>query len=119
MERCQSFDPQPHSVRAARRFVASVLRDTGADPEVAELLTSELATNAVIHASTEFEVRVRTADSGVRVEIVNDEPELLASLRDPDERGGRGLRIIESLAARWGTESDPRHKIVWFEIATD
>jgi len=119
MERSRSFDARPESVRAARRFVVSVLGETGADPEVAELLTSELATNAVVHAGTAFEVQVRTADSGVRVEIVNDEPELLASLRDPDERGGRGLRIIESLAARWGTESDPEHKIVWFELPTD
>ena len=118
MERSRNFDARPESVRAARRFVVSVLRETSADPEVAELLTSELATNAVVHARTGFAVRVRTADSGVRVEIVNDEPELLASLRDPDERGGRGLRIIESLAARWGTESDPGHKIVWFELAT-
>jgi len=119
MERTQSFDARPESVRAARRFVVSALSETSADAEIAELLTSELATNAVLHAGTAFDVRIRTADSGVRVEIVNDEPELLASLRDPDERGGRGLGIVESLAARWGTESDRAHKIVWFELATD
>jgi anti-sigma regulatory factor (Ser/Thr protein kinase) len=118
VERSRSFDARPGSVRAARRFVVSVVRETEVDADVAELLTSELATNAVVHAGSAFEVRVRTADSTVRVEIVNDEPELLASLREPDERGGRGLAIIESLAARWGTESDRGHKIVWFELVT-
>jgi anti-sigma regulatory factor (Ser/Thr protein kinase) len=118
MERFQSFDARPESVRAARRFVESVLAETGADAETAALLTSELATNAVIHADSTFEVRIRIADSRVRVAIVNDEPELLASLREPDERGGRGLRLVESLAVRWGTESDRSHKIVWFELVT-
>ena len=105
MEWSRNFEARPDSVRAARRLVASVVHETGADVEFAELLTSELATNAVVHAVTRFEARIRTAHSGVRVEIVNDEPELLASLRDPDERGGRGLGTIEALASRWGTES--------------
>jgi len=40
-------------------------------------------------------------------------------MRQPDDEGGRGLKIIESLATDWGTAASPSHKIVWFELATE
>ena len=88
------------------------------NPAAVELLTSELATNAVVHAKTGFRVRVRGDDRNVRVEIINDEPELLLAMREPSEHGGRGLRLVEGLSSDWGAESRRDEKVVWFELAT-
>src|SRR3982750_3083026 len=59
MEREASFAAEPESVRKARRFVVESLAGFVDDPAAVELLTSELATNAVVHAKTGFRVRVR------------------------------------------------------------
>ena len=92
--------------------------EVGADPSAAELLASELATNAVVHAQSPFEIRVGRNPSTLRVEVVNDRPELLPTRKPASEDGGRGLAILEALAAAWGTESLPERKAVWFELPT-
>ncbi len=116
MEWQRNFSPTPESVRAARQFVRQAAAMTPADPVIAELLASELATNAVLHAQTNFEVRVSLHLGILRVEVLNDAPELVASMRDPDVNGGHGLRLINNLAADWGTASSPQRKVVWFEL---
>jgi anti-sigma regulatory factor (Ser/Thr protein kinase) len=116
METERGFPAEPQSVRGARTFVADALATTDVDVEVLRLLTSELATNAVLHADSSFSVRVRTTPNVVRVEIVNDEPELLLAIREPSEHGGRGLRLVSDLSLDWGTESSRDEKVVWFEI---
>jgi len=117
MELEKSFAAEPASIRQARCFVVDALANVGADTETVKLLTSELATNAVVHAQTEFRVRVRAGDERVRVEIINDEPELLLAMREPSERGGYGLRLVKSLSTDWGAESHRDEKVVWFEVA--
>jgi len=114
----RSFSPTPDSVAEARRFVIETLGDVPADISVIELLTGELAANAVLHAHSEYRVRVFTNSNLVRVEIVNDEPELLLSLKEPSSEGGRGLRILDALAQDWGTVSHQDEKIVWFAVST-
>jgi anti-sigma regulatory factor (Ser/Thr protein kinase) len=112
----RSFEPRLESVREARRFVREVAAEVGADPGAAELLASELATNAVVHAQSRFEVRVGRNPDALRVEFVNDKPELLPTRNRLSEEGGRGLAIIAALAKDWGTESLPDCKAVWFEL---
>ncbi len=112
----RGFPAEPESVHRARTFVADALAETSADVEVLRLLTSELATNAVLHAESGFRVRVRATPRVVRVEVVNSEPELLLAMREPSERGGRGLRLVSDLSADWGTESSRDEKVVWFEV---
>src|SRR5690554_4867378 len=66
------FDLAPESVGAARRFVRTGLEHcTIADPplEAAVLLTSELVTNALLHARTSMSVRLLTAPDHLRVEV--------------------------------------------------
>jgi anti-sigma regulatory factor (Ser/Thr protein kinase) len=118
MEEAQTFQPSPESVGSARRFVRATLADTVVDLSVAELLTSELASNAVVHARGPFRVRVRTCTRTVRIEVENHRPELLAIVREPSRDHGRGLNIIEQLALRWGADSGPEAKVVWFELPT-
>jgi anti-sigma regulatory factor (Ser/Thr protein kinase) len=107
----------PDSVRTARRFVAERVRRCPVT--VASdclLLTSELATNCVLHARTDYVVRVAVDEGLVRVEVADREPDL----PHVDERG-RGLRLVEDLATAWGTDPcvDGPGKVVWFEVAGD
>ena len=113
------------SVRQARHFLLERLGSgSGGCSESIELLAlmlSELATNAVQHADTEFEVEISvTPDAGgrsVRVRVSDEAP----GFPTPQEPGtdaphGRGLRIVESLADAWGVEvrRDRPGKTVWF-----
>ena len=89
---------------------------SGADPDAAALVASELATNAVVHANTAFEVRIPEHAEAFRVEVVNDAPEMIVALREPAAESGRGLHIVDALAQSWGTEVTDDQKIVWFEL---
>lgn len=110
------YPPEPASVRSARRFVADVLREHGADPHDVALLVSEVATNAVDHARTPFTVTVRIAES-VRVDIADesDTVPVLTKASSLSERG-RGLAIVRAMATRWGVEFRATGKVVWFEV---
>jgi anti-sigma regulatory factor (Ser/Thr protein kinase) len=111
------FDVKLESVRAVRSFVRELAKKAGADVDAAELLASELATNAVIHANTAFEVRVGTEDGGAfRVEVVNDAPEMVVAMHEPLDGSGRGLHIVNAVAERWGTDVMDAEKVVWFEL---
>jgi hypothetical protein len=41
---------------------------------------------------------------------------MLPSLQEPHDEGGRGLRILDALARRWGFDTGPETKVVWFEV---
>lgn len=116
MEVERRFPVDPASVGRARAFVVDALADTAADAELVRLLTSELATNAVLHAESDFRVRLRTDATKVRVEVINSEPELLLAMREPSAQGGRGLHLVKELSADWGAESFRDAKVVWFEV---
>jgi anti-sigma regulatory factor (Ser/Thr protein kinase) len=109
----------PTSARAARRFVVDALTrlelETLAD--VAELLVSELVTNALLHAGSEVRVRVLPNGERLRVEVL-DTSDTPVIPRDfgPDATTGRGLGLVEHLAARWGCRPTSSGKAVWFEL---
>ncbi len=85
--------------------------------ELAVLLVSELASNAIIHADTQFEVILHADDAQLRVELVDGDP-LLPTMRpySPDSVSGRGLHIVAATADRWGFEPRGQGKLVWFEL---
>ncbi|MFD8416310.1 SpoIIE family protein phosphatase [Streptomyces sp. NPDC059650] len=121
-----SFDPQGRSVAAARVFVRDTLQGWGFADIVddAVVLTSELVTNAVVHAGTRAEVLCLRTEDGVRVEVADRYPERELPLRypgdrpyaDPDRENGRGLMLCAALATRWGVEYTATHKHVWFRL---
>lgn len=84
----------------------------------AELLTSELVTNAVVHVGRAFSVQGSCDGTTLRVEVSDLLDTLVALVPVGEERtiGGRGLRIVENLASRWGTDLSPPGKTVWFEL---
>lgn len=109
------------SVASARRYVRGVLRGLDAEDleEAAELAVSELVTNAVLHARTDFSLAVRTLPSGrVRIEVRDSSPAPLQPRHfATTATTGRGLQLVASLSTNWGVEqlSPGPGKVVWFE----
>jgi anti-sigma regulatory factor (Ser/Thr protein kinase) len=113
----ERFEPRPETVGAARRFVVRALADLGDVADDAALLVSELATNAVIHAATAYEVTVRRLGDSVRVEVTDASPAAARRSRyGPTSGTGRGLGMVEDLAAQWGVHAVATGKVVWFEL---
>jgi anti-sigma regulatory factor (Ser/Thr protein kinase) len=86
---------------------------------------SEVASNAVKHSASgdggAFEVSVAVSGESVRVEIGDQgsasEPRLADDELPADVlTGGRGLRIVDMLAAKWGHAGDELGRVVWFEV---
>lgn len=114
----------PHalsSVAQAREFVRETLADWGIDEPIddALLVVSELAANALTHAGSAYRVRLSATPHALRVEVDDDgagtpEPRPLTET----EEHGRGLYLVDSLAASWGMESgDTGGKRIWAELA--
>lgn len=115
-----ALEPEPSSARMARSFVAEVLANSPAVEcaDTARLLVSELVTNALLHAHTHVEVVVRVDAATVRVEVHDAGERLPYLLAEPgDTLAGRGLHIVQSLAADWGADPREDGKAVWFELA--
>ena len=111
-----TFEPDVENVRRARRVIHDVVSAAGGDADAAELLTAELAANAVLHAETPFTIRWAQRKSSIRIEVVNDAPEMIAKLVAASNDHGRGLSIVDELSDAWGVEMRPESKIVWFEL---
>jgi anti-sigma regulatory factor (Ser/Thr protein kinase) len=119
--------PNPASslalVTTARHWSEGKVREAGGSLEhstIVALVTSELVTNAVIHASGPIEVAVDTDGDHTRVEVWDGSPERAAQPVRHDETsesvGGWGLALIARLSDRWGTSRTPASKCVWSEI---
>ncbi|MEU5082561.1 MULTISPECIES: SpoIIE family protein phosphatase [Streptomyces] len=120
-----SFEPVGRSVATARSFVRDTLQGWGFADIVddAVVLTSELVTNAVVHAGTHADVLCLRTEDGVRIEVSDRYPErevplqsAAVSMGSPDREGGRGLQLCAALATRWGVDYTPTHKNVWFQL---
>ena len=111
----------PVSVGRARRFVTGQLADLGIDDRSGDpqLVTSELVTNAVVHAQTDITVRVALVEGKARVEVVDGSP-AMPEARVPDEASpaGRGLYLVDQICPEWGVEPTESGKIVWFVVRT-
>lgn len=112
-----------HAPRLARRFVAkhsdSLPADLVAD---AELLVSELVTNAVRHGRPAITLRVALRPPGIGV-AVDDEgaerPQITQPAPPTSQPGGRGLLIMQAVARASGVAPHPDGlpgKTVWFEL---
>ena len=77
------------------------------------LAISELATNAVRHAKTPFDVVVET-NGHVRLEV-EDGSTSAPVRKTPTDDGGRGLAIVDQLCDRWGVHIVDGRKCVWCE----
>jgi anti-sigma regulatory factor (Ser/Thr protein kinase) len=88
--------------------------------ETALLLVSELATNAIRHGAPPVRLSLHLKRGRLRVEVTDSSPTLPELGRPgPDQISGRGLHIVQQLAATWGASASPRRigKTVWFELS--
>ena len=110
--------PALDSVPAARRWVDDQLRPVADDVRrTVGLLTSELVTNAVLHAASPVTVTVHHESGAIRVEVA-DESSQLPTVKSyaEDAATGRGLHLVSALADSWGSRLRDEGKIVWFEL---
>ncbi|GAA0913731.1 ATP-binding protein [Streptomyces thermoalcalitolerans] len=111
------------AVPETRRALRELLRHWGrpGTSEVAELLTSELLTNALVHTDDDAVLTATVSSRGLRVEVrdfVDRRPRVRAPGGD-DDTGGRGLFLVQSLADAWGVHTHEVGKSVWFELGAD
>lgn len=118
------YDPRPSAVREARAEVRRQLEGWGfADlddvADVAELLVSELATNALLHSTGSFRLTLSAAHGILRCEVRDAGRRVPTVVVDAGgSENGRGMFLVEALARRWGCHQDGTGKTVWFELAT-
>lgn len=109
---------EPGEVGRARRLVRERLLQWGLPEavETAELLVSEVVTNAIRHAHTHHVVLRLVRTDALLWEVSDDDHELptLLSAGREDETG-RGLRVVDALAREWGSSRSADGKTVWFE----
>jgi GAF domain-containing protein/anti-sigma regulatory factor (Ser/Thr protein kinase) len=125
-----AYQPEPAAAAAARRFVRQILQswDIAArtwDPDRlvddAVLLTSELVTNAVVHAGTSLDVTCRLTSGELEVAVRDRHP--ARSLPDIPKAAsisaerGRGLLLPSVLASSWGVTYARTAKAVWFRLS--
>jgi len=130
-----AYQPEPAAAAAARRFVRDTLRlweltgqsdSQDALVDDAVLLTSELVTNAVLHAGTPVQVTCRLladqSDGAVEIAVLDRRPaqfhaDLPGSPAEAAERtNGRGLQLPSELASAWGVTYARAAKAVWFRL---
>lgn len=131
-----AYLPEPAAVGAARKFVRDTLcswldagpgtaADAAADGGLVDdavLLTSELVTNAVVHAGTQVQVTCKLAAGAVEVVVRDSHPARMVPSPAPDDTvpaertGGRGLLLPSALAAAWGVSYGTDAKAVWFRM---
>lgn len=114
--------PTSASVFLARRSTRQVLQEWEVDAGVvdtAELLVSELASNAARQSEEPIDVVLSLEAAFLRIEVGDSShrmPVLPADEVDLDATSGRGLVLVEALATRWGVHSDGLGKRVWAEV---
>ncbi|MCQ4045210.1 ATP-binding protein [Streptantibioticus rubrisoli] len=111
------------SVPAAREFAQRALRDWNVASRVDDILlcVSELATNALLHGvppGRGYQLSLGLSGDGVlRVEVHDSgDGEVRIPDTEAEDESGRGLRLVASLADKWGVGERRPGKIVWCEF---
>ncbi|MFF4651338.1 SpoIIE family protein phosphatase [Streptomyces sp. NPDC001380] len=110
---------EPCAASRARRLARATLVDWGLEGigDTAELLASELVTNAVRYASAPIGLRLTVGEDALLLEVSDPVPEPPTERRaEGTDEGGRGLELVRRLAARWGTRTEGQGKVVWLEL---
>ncbi len=118
-EESARFEADVRSVPLARQFVRRWLQESGVEhvADEASLIVTELAANAVLHASSPYEVRLSRAGGVVRIEVADGdpgtpEPQPFSAVAET----GRGIVIVSAISASWGIDAQPDGKVTWAEL---
>ncbi|MFP5376184.1 MAG: ATP-binding protein [Acidimicrobiia bacterium] len=113
--------PDLTSGEAVRRFVQRQVEADSVSDEtqfLAQLLATELVTNAVRHARTSVELGVARRRDRIRIEARDGSRKLPVRPEAEAPTRHRGMLLIEDLADRWGVDlEDGGSKVVWLELA--
>ncbi|MFJ4846250.1 MULTISPECIES: SpoIIE family protein phosphatase [unclassified Streptomyces] len=113
-------------VKAARGFVHDSLRAWGLEEmtEDLQLVASEVVTNALIHAGSDVDVRLRAFRDNIRMEVrdSDSDPPVPSAFSLTEEgssqaESGRGLFLVDALTRAWNSSPNGRGKTVWLEMA--
>jgi anti-sigma regulatory factor (Ser/Thr protein kinase) len=115
-----SLERSRRAVAQARAFVRDRCREAGVADGTCDavvLMVSELVTNAVEHARSRVELVLAVDPTAVHVEV-HDGNASLPAIRHADTGAvnGRGMAIVDELAANWGVRPVGRGKTVWFDV---
>jgi anti-sigma regulatory factor (Ser/Thr protein kinase) len=118
VEALRRFPARADGPREARHFVRAVLKRCGssaAHMADAQLVVSELATNAVVHARSTFSVHTRIEDGELLLWVRDESAEPPRLLCGSDDQHGRGLRVVDAVASEWGFDlvTGRDGKVVW------
>jgi anti-sigma regulatory factor (Ser/Thr protein kinase) len=111
-----------HSPGRARRFVERFAVEQALDGKGSALcvIVTELVANALLHGAAPVVLTVHFDHDEVAIEVADGDSRIndvrFPTLDDPDP-GGYGLRIVASLADRWGIWSSPSGKTVWATVS--
>jgi anti-sigma regulatory factor (Ser/Thr protein kinase) len=117
----RTFDGTALDARFARRFTIDALIASGHGEmaEDAAIVVTELAANAIAHARSCFTVTLSSHEGRIRIAVRDDSPNSPGVQTGDDlESRGRGLRMVTSVADKWGTKSDRHGKVVWAELTS-
>jgi anti-sigma regulatory factor (Ser/Thr protein kinase) len=117
----ERFAPELRSATDARRFVEDELRPAGAGEDTlchAQLLVTELVTNAARHAHSAVDLTIAGDHGHVRIEARDDSSVIPLVPRGDTETRHRGLQLIEDLSEGWGVDVLGDGKVVWCELAS-
>ena len=111
------------SARCARRFVEQFVSERALDGAAGDLclIVNELVTNAIRHGAQPIELTLHCQDGEVTIEVADGDPRIdhvRLRAESETEPGGRGLRVVASLADRWGTRPSLSGKTVWATTQT-
>lgn len=115
------FAGTPDQVRHVRDFTARALDGCPVTGETVQL-ASELAANAIVHTRSgqggTFAVAVSRSPGCVRVEVRDRGSAMVPVTQAPGGtwESGRGLALVEAIAARWGHYGGRHGRTVWFEM---
>lgn len=86
--------------------------------EEAQLLVSELVTNAIRYGAPPIELQVRCAgEDQLQIWVRDSEPSIPQPVEPgPDAEGGRGLLLVDLVSEEWGHEGDGEGKAIWFTL---
>ncbi|MGW4791148.1 ATP-binding protein [Nonomuraea sp. NPDC004297] len=116
---CRNFPGTEDQIREARQFIAAYLGDRP-ETDTAQLVVSELATNAIRHTHSGlpggcFGVSLHAGSTLLILAVLDEGSPTAPQLRHAidDDQGGRGLYLVETLTIRWGVYGDAGGRTVW------
>jgi anti-anti-sigma regulatory factor len=121
--RAMTLSPVPSAPAQSRQFAHDVCDEWGISrvAALAELVASELVTNAVMHARTQIGMTLRLAGDTLSVAVRDGDPRPMfrpvpGAFGAPADEHGRGLLLLDAMADAWGSTPTADGKVVWANI---